>query len=87
MAKEPNGSGKPSYNGKLDGALGNVLIVVVAVCVISAMVFYPRNNTTAPSTTTGGMIVLTDEFTGCQYLYKNGIAPRMDATGNQVCNK
>ena len=51
------------------------------------MVFYPRNNTTAPTATTGGMIVLTDEFTGCQYLYKNGIAPRMDATGNQVCNK
>ena len=87
MAKEPNGSGKIPYNGGLDGSLGNVLIGVVGVCVISAMVFYPRNNTTAPSTTTGGMIVLTDEFTGCQYLYKSGIAPRMDATGKQVCNK
>jgi hypothetical protein len=71
----------------LDGDLGNVLIAIVGVCVISAMVFYPRNNTTASSATTGGMIVLTDEFTGCQYLYKSGIAPRMDATGKQVCNK
>lgn len=84
MAKEPQ---PIKFGGGLDGSLGNVLIVVVAVCVISAMVFYPRNNTTAPTATTGGMIVLTDEFTGCQYLYKNGIAPRMDATGNQVCNK
>ena len=84
MAKEP---APMKIGGGIDGALGNVLIAIVAVCVISAMVFYPRNNTTASSATTGGMIVLTDEFTGCQYLYKSGIAPRMDATGKQVCNK
>jgi hypothetical protein len=84
MAKEP---APIKFGGGLDGALGNVLIVIVAVCVISAMVFYPRDNTTAATARTGGMIVLTDEFTGCQYLYKSGIAPRMDATGKQVCNK
>ena len=84
MAKEPQ---PIKIGGGLDGALGNVLIVIVAAGVISAMVFYPRDNIVAPTETTNGMIVLTDEFTGCQYLYKNGIAPRMDATGKQVCNR
>lgn len=84
MAKEPE---PMRIGGGIDGALGTVLIVVVALILVTAMVFYPKNKITIPSTPTGGMIVLTDEVTGCQYLYKNSIAPRMDAMGKQVCNK
>lgn len=84
MAKEPS---PITIGGGVDGALGNILIVMVAAGVIAAMVFYPRNNIIAPTKITGGMMVLTDEFTGCQYLYKDSIAPRMDATGKQLCNK
>jgi hypothetical protein len=34
-----------------------------------------------------GMMVLTDHLTGCQYLYRGSITPRMDAGGKQLCTR
>ena len=31
------------------------------------------------------MNVLTDSLTGCQYLHRGSLTPRMDRTGKQVC--
>jgi hypothetical protein len=31
------------------------------------------------------MDVFTDHLTGCQYLYRRSLTPRMDRTGKQVC--
>ena len=33
------------------------------------------------------MDVYTDHLTGCQYLYRYSLTPRMDASGKQVCKK
>ena len=33
------------------------------------------------------MDVFTDYLTGCQYLYRYSLTPRMDASGKQVCKK
>ena len=33
------------------------------------------------------MEVFTDHLTGCQYLYRYSLVPRMDANGKQVCKK
>jgi len=33
------------------------------------------------------MDVFTDHLTGCQYLYRYSLTPRMDASGKQVCKK
>jgi len=33
------------------------------------------------------MEVYTDHLTGCQYLYRYGLTPRMGADGKQICKK
>lgn len=33
-----------------------------------------------------GMYVRTDAKTGCQYLSENGLTPRLDRNGRQICN-
>ena len=33
------------------------------------------------------MRILTDHLTGCEYLNKSGLTPRLDSDGNHICNK
>jgi len=45
----------------------------------------PERDDSNPPGGRSGMMVLTDDMTGCQYLYRGGLTPRMDAAGKQVC--
>jgi len=45
----------------------------------------PERDDSDPLGGRSGMMVLTDDKTGCQYLYRGGLTPRMDAMGKQVC--
>ena len=62
---------------------GSLLFITLA-----ATWFMPdtRDDSDSP-TQRSGMMILTDYGTGCQYLWRNGLTPRMDANGKQVCNR
>jgi len=46
--------------------------------------YQPRDDSDGP-TENSHMDVFTDHLTGCQYLYRGSLTPRMDRTGKQVC--
>ena len=46
--------------------------------------YEPRDDSDGP-TEPSHMEVFTDHLTGCQYLYRGSLTPRMDRTGKQVC--
>ena len=46
--------------------------------------YEPRDDSDGPSEPSH-MEVFTDHLTGCQYLYRATLTPRMDRTGKQVC--
>lgn len=46
--------------------------------------YEPRDDSDSP-TENSHMEVFTDHLTGCQYLYRGSLTPRMDRTGKQVC--
>jgi len=46
--------------------------------------YQPRDDSDGP-TEISHMDVFTDHRTGCQYLYRGSLTPRMDSTGKQVC--
>lgn len=46
--------------------------------------YEPRDDSDGP-TENSHMEVFTDHLTGCQYLYRGSLTPRMDRTGKQVC--
>ena len=46
--------------------------------------YEPRDDSDGPSEPSH-MEVFTDHLTGCQYLYRASLTPRMDRTGKQVC--
>ena len=46
--------------------------------------YQPRDDSDGP-TENSHMEVFTDHLTGCQYLYRASLTPRMDRTGKQVC--
>ena len=48
--------------------------------------FEPKDDSDFPDRSSG-MNVLTDHLTGCQYLSRGSITPRLDATGKQICKK
>ena len=55
--------------------------------VLSAMLPYePRDDSDGPHENSH-MEVFTDYLTGCQYLYRYSLTPRMDANGKQICKK
>jgi len=45
----------------------------------------PARDDSDPFGGRSGMMVLTDSLTGCQYLYRGSLTPRMDRNGKQVC--
>ena len=46
--------------------------------------YEPRDDSDGPSEPSH-MEVFTDHLTGCQYLYRGSLTPRMDRMGKQVC--
>ena len=44
----------------------------------------PVNETDRSFRDRSGMYIITDEGTGMQYLYKNGLTPRLDMYGNHM---
>jgi len=48
--------------------------------------YEPRDDSDGPHENSH-MDVYTDHLTGCQYLYRYSLTPRMDASGKQVCKK
>jgi len=70
--------------------------VILAVVVVSLYGFirdYPGYDDTddVVNKVRSGMVLRTDHGTGCQYLveqrlFTSTVIPRMDASGNQVCN-
>jgi hypothetical protein len=46
--------------------------------------YEPRDDSDGPSEHSR-MEVFTDHLTGCQYLYRGSLTPRMDRMGKQVC--
>jgi len=46
--------------------------------------FHPVDDTDFPDHQSG-MWLYTDHLTGCQYLYRGSLTPRMDADGKQIC--
>jgi hypothetical protein len=46
--------------------------------------YEPRDDSDGPSEPSH-MELFTDHLTGCQYLYRGSLTPRMDRTGKQVC--
>jgi hypothetical protein len=48
--------------------------------------FEPKDDSDFPDHSSG-MSVLIDHLTGCQYLSRSSLIPRLDATGKQICKK
>ena len=48
--------------------------------------YEPRDDSDGPHENSH-MEVFTDYLTGCQYLYRYSLVPRMGADGKQVCKK
>lgn len=48
--------------------------------------YQPQDDSDGPNHNSH-MEVFTDYLTGCQYLYRYSLTPRMDANGKQVCKK
>ena len=46
--------------------------------------YQPRDDSDGP-TENSHMEVFTDHLTGCQYLYRGSLTPRMDQNGHQIC--
>lgn len=47
---------------------------------------YPADDTDSPERRSG-VHLITDYGTGCQYLSRNGITPRLDENGNHICKE
>jgi hypothetical protein len=66
---------------------------VLAMAIIFGLVIYdslqpyePKDDSDGPHENSH-MDVFTDHLTGCQYLYRNSLTPRMGADGKQICRK
>ena len=46
--------------------------------------YEPRDDSDGP-TEPSHMDVFTDHLTGCQYLYRGSLTPRLGADGKQIC--
>lgn len=61
-------------------------IALALLCLFSiAMIPEPARDDTDPPDGRSGMLLLTDHKTGCQYLYRGSLTPRMDEHGKQIC--
>ena len=74
---------------KLNYAALAILVVPLAWLVLWLWVWLavpdPARDDSDPPGGRSGMMVLTDNLTGCQYLYRSSITPRMDSNGKQIC--
>ena len=62
-----------------------LMIMLWGVILYQAMQPYePRDDSDGP-TENSHMDVFTDHLTGCQYLYRGSLTPRMDRNGKQIC--
>lgn len=60
-----------------------VAAIVVALALVH-WVFGLAKDDTDPPTGRSGLILLTDAKTGCQYLSRGGLTPRLDASGKHM---
>ena len=62
------------------------LMGIAFLCMVYGLLgpYEPRDDSDGP-TENSHMEVFTDHLTGCQYLYRGSLTPRMDRTGKQVC--
>ena len=76
---------KYSENVIIPFVLFFLLGIVVAWLIFSpAQPYQPRDDSDGP-TENSHMNVFTDHRTGCQYLYRGSLTPRMDSNGKQIC--
>ena len=62
-----------------------LMIMLWGMILYQAMQPYePRDDSDGP-TEISHMEVFTDHLTGCQYLYRGSLTPRMDRNGKQIC--
>jgi hypothetical protein len=81
-----------------DVTKSGILLFVTVVVVVTAFTFAvalanllskprPYDDSDGGSARSG-FTVMTDNLTGCQYLYRNGaMQPRFDQNGKQICKK
>lgn len=63
------------------------LMIGIGISLICMLILLPSaHDDTDPVDGRSGMMLLTDSGTGCQYLYRGSLTPRMDANGKQICN-
>jgi hypothetical protein len=65
---------------------GFMIVFWILIALQLTAPFEPKDDSDFPDHSSG-MNVLTDHLTGCQYLSRGSITPRMDATGKQICRK
>lgn len=65
-----------------------VLALIVIACLLGGLMGCSKMNDADTELRHSNLIVYTDPLSGCQYLKPagySGLAPRMDASGKQVC--
>jgi hypothetical protein len=61
-----------------------IFLGVLTVIALVSVVFGLGKDDTDPAEGRSGLSLLTDYGTGCQYLSRNGLTPRLDASGKQM---
>jgi len=61
-----------------------IAVVFMIGCLGWAMIDKSKPETTVKIHTP---LVVTDPDTGCQYLYKNSLTPRLDTDGKHICKE
>ena len=66
--------------------IGELLLFVIVIAGLYGISTWQRDSTDQQGwfTPRSGLIVRTDNLTGCQYLVDNGITPRLDKNGKQI---
>jgi hypothetical protein len=66
--------------------IGFMIIFWILIALRLAAPFEPKDDSDFPDHSSS-MSVLIDHLTGCQYLSRGSLTPRLDANGKQICKK
>lgn len=66
--------------------IGELLLFVIVIAGLYGVSTIGKDDTDLPGwfTRRSGLVVRTDNLTGCQYLVDHGITPRLDKNGKQI---
>lgn len=80
-----------SETDKLAQMIRHGLYIFAALVIIESVFSIPhwivKTDDTDAQHERSGMRLLIDHGTGCQYLQKGGITPRLDETGKHICEE